>query len=62
MSEAEEEKGKKEKVVKDIDTMELMQFIGGTVIFYLRLYFQEKSKHHKKHESQLKMVWDAIKE
>jgi len=56
------EKGKKGRVIKNMDTKEMMQFIGGTIISYLRLHFQENRKGNSSLSNQLKMVWDAIKE
>ncbi len=53
--------GKKRRVIKNIETEELMQFIGGTVISYLRLYFQEDRKEKPSLTNQLKMVWDGLK-
>ncbi|MFK7807329.1 MAG: TetR/AcrR family transcriptional regulator [Saprospiraceae bacterium] len=56
------ETGKKERVIKRIETKVMMQFIGGTIISYLRLHFQEDNKKKASLKNQLKMVWDAIKE
>jgi len=56
------ENGKTNRLIKNIDTNELMQFIGGTIISYLRLHFQSASKEKPSLANQLKMVWDAIKE
>ena len=56
------ENGKKERILKNIETKELTQFIGGTIISYLRLHFQENKKNKPSLTNQLKMVWDAIKE
>ena len=56
------ESGKKGRIVKDIDTQELMQFIGGTIVCYLRWYFQETKSEKPSLANQLKMTWDAIKQ
>ncbi len=56
------ESGKKRRVIKNIETEELMQFIGGTILSYLRLYFQEDRKGKLSLTNQLKMVWDGLKE
>jgi len=53
-------KGKKQKVIKNIATNDLMQFIGGTVLSFLRLHFQEEKKKRFALKNQLRMVWDAI--
>lgn len=55
------ENGKKRRVIKDIETKELMQFIAGTIIAYLRLHFQEDKKAKPSLSNQLEMVWDALK-
>ncbi len=54
------EKGKADKVIKSISTEELLQFIGGTIVAYLRLHFRENSELAPSLKNQLKMVWDAI--
>jgi len=56
------EKGKEERVIKHIATDELMQFIGGTIISFLRLYFQEGNQESFSLSNHLRMIWDAIKE
>ena len=55
------ENGKKKKEIKNIDVNELIQFIGGTVISYLRLYFKTEASKKPSLKNQLTMVWDAIK-
>lgn len=56
------EKGKRERVIKNIATNDLMQFIGGTIISFLRLYFEENRQERSYFTNQIIMVWDAIKE
>lgn len=56
------ENGKNRRVIKNIETNELMQFIAGTIMSYLRLLFQEDNKEKPSLTNQLKMVWDALKE
>ncbi|MEL6865293.1 MAG: TetR/AcrR family transcriptional regulator [Bacteroidota bacterium] len=56
------ENGKKKRVIKDIEARELIQFVGGTIISYLRLLFQTSRKEKPSLSNHLKMVWDAIKE
>lgn len=56
------EKGKEERVIKNISTNELIQFIGGTMIAYLRTHFQGNQRKDPVIGNQLKMTWDAIKE
>lgn len=56
------EQGKQERIIKDIPTHELMQFIGGTIISYLKINLQEDKESPKiVLKNQLTMVWDAIK-
>ena len=55
------ERGKEKRVIKDIDPQELMQFIGGTIVSYLRSRLQDDRKREPSLPNQLKMVWDAVK-
>jgi len=56
------EKGQKERVIKAIEIHELLQFLGGTVLSYLRWYFsQENVDKSQSLQNQLQMVWDGIK-
>ncbi|MGQ1946456.1 TetR/AcrR family transcriptional regulator [Geofilum sp. OHC36d9] len=55
------ERGKQERIVKSIDTDELLQFIGGAILAYLRWYFNQNKPVSKSIQNQLTMVWDAIK-
>ncbi len=54
------EKGKHDRIIKDIEVEELLMFIGGAILSYLRYYFNQSQNTSPKH--QMKMVWDAIKE
>lgn len=56
------EKGKQERIIKNIDTEELLQFMGGAVLSYLRWYFNQKELINKSIQNQMRMLWDAIKE
>ncbi|WP_394750596.1 TetR/AcrR family transcriptional regulator [Spongiimicrobium salis] len=55
-------KGKEERVIKAIETEEILTFVGGAVLSYLRWYFSQEGKTKSAMENQIKMVWDAIKE
>lgn len=55
------ENGKQVGKIKDIPTHDILQFIGGTVISYLRLYFQNNKSSKPSLDNHLGMVWDAIK-
>jgi len=54
------EKGKQDRIIKDIEIEELLMFIGGAILSYLRYHFNQSKKSSPEH--QMKMVWDAIKE
>ena len=56
------ESGKERRIIKAIETPELMQFIGGTIVCYLRWYFQAAKEEKPSLANQLKMTWDAIKQ
>ncbi|MEH0156184.1 TetR/AcrR family transcriptional regulator [Limibacter armeniacum] len=57
------ERGKREYIIKDIDTDKLLQFIGGAIFSYLR--WLNKSGNtvtlEKTMETQLRLVWDGIR-
>lgn len=55
------ENGKREKQIKRIDTEELMNFIGGTILSFLRLHHQDDTRVMPSLKNHLDMVWDAIK-
>ncbi|TRX58196.1 TetR/AcrR family transcriptional regulator [Fulvivirga sp. M361] len=55
-------KGKQERVIKDIEISELLLFIGGAVLSYLRWHFNQNETKHTALKNQKQMVWDAIKE
>lgn len=55
--------GQQERIIKDLDIEELLQFLGGTVLSYLRRYFnQTKPGKEKSIRNQLRMTWDGISE
>jgi len=56
------ELGKQQRIIKDLPTIELMQFVGGTVSAYLRYHFDHEQVEASSLHNQLKLVWDAIKE
>jgi AcrR family transcriptional regulator len=53
------EKGKQEQIIKNIETSELVLFIGGAILSCLRWYMSENNPVI--FENQKQMVWDAIK-
>jgi hypothetical protein len=56
------EKGQQDRVVKAIDIDELLLFIGGAVLAYLRWYYNQTEVSDDSLFNQKMMVWDAIKE
>jgi len=57
------EAGKQARIIKRINTEELLQFIGGSVLSYVRWTNSTKAKVNQTSlRHQLTMVWDAIKE
>lgn len=57
------EKGKQDLVLKPIDTTDLLQFIAGSILSFLRTHFNsdQKKTSHTALKNQLAMTWDAIK-
>ncbi|GAA5224723.1 TetR/AcrR family transcriptional regulator [Membranihabitans marinus] len=55
-------KGKKQRIIKDIDNEELLMFVGGAVLSYLRWYFSQPDIKQHSLSNLKRMVWDAIKE
>jgi len=53
--------GKQHRIIKDIASDELLLFIGGAILSYLRWYFNQTEKK-RPISNQLQLVWDAIKE
>ncbi|MEL6537339.1 MAG: TetR/AcrR family transcriptional regulator, partial [Bacteroidota bacterium] len=56
------ESGKEQRIIKDIPTRELMQFIGGTILSFLRHHLAEDRSLQPALTHQMRMVWDALKE
>ncbi|PKB42540.1 TetR family transcriptional regulator [Cellulophaga sp. RHA19] len=54
-------KGKKEHIIKNIENDELLQFIGGSILSYLR-WINLPNNNNKSLKNQIDLVWDAIKE
>ncbi len=55
------EKGKEEGIIKPIEMDEMLMFIGGAILSYLRWYFSQSDAVESSLQNQLQMVWDAIK-
>ncbi|MFD1552574.1 TetR/AcrR family transcriptional regulator [Putridiphycobacter roseus] len=54
-------KGQQDRIIKAIDINEIMVFIGGAIMSYLRWYFNQEKPNKKALTNQITMVWDAIK-
>ncbi len=55
-------KGKQERIIKAIEVDEMLMFIGGAVLSYLRWHNNQSQTKHTALKNQIQMVWDAIKE
>ncbi len=55
-------RGKQERIIKSIDINEILMFVGGAILSYLRWYFNQSEKKQASLKNQIQMVWDAIKE
>ncbi|QCX38976.1 TetR/AcrR family transcriptional regulator [Aureibaculum algae] len=55
-------KGKQERIIKNIELDEILMFIGGAILSYLRWYFNQSQARPTSLTNQIQMVWDAIKE
>ncbi|KAA1246578.1 TetR/AcrR family transcriptional regulator [Aquimarina sp. RZ0] len=55
------EKGKEDSIIKSIAIDELLMFIGGAILSYLRWYFNQPKIKTPSFTNQIEMVWDAIK-
>lgn len=53
--------GQKEGLIKNMNTEELLQFVGGTVLAYLGWRLSAERKNPAPLNNQLQLVWDAIK-
>lgn len=56
------DKGQEELIIKKINRIELLTFIGGAMLSYLRWHFDATSRNDSSLDNLNKMVWDAIKE
>lgn len=56
------EKGQQERIIKSIAIDELLMFIGGAMLSYLRWYFTQAEKDQSSLINQMQLVWDGIKE
>ncbi len=54
--------GQQERIIKNIAIDEILMFIGGAVLSYLRWYFSQSKTSATSLKNQTQMVWDAIKE
>jgi len=54
-------KGQQERIIKAIPMDEVLMFIGGSIMSYLRWYFNKENIVSGSINNQLQMVWDAVK-
>ncbi|APD08199.1 HTH-type transcriptional repressor Bm3R1 [Flavobacteriaceae bacterium UJ101] len=54
--------GKEQRIIKNIESSELLIFISGSILSYLRWYFNEMKTNNTSLKNQMNLVWDAIKE
>ncbi|WP_027472091.1 TetR/AcrR family transcriptional regulator [Saccharicrinis fermentans] len=54
-------KGKQERIIKDIELDEILMFVGGAILSYVRWYFNREEVESASLKNQIQMVWDAIK-
>ncbi|AWV97448.1 TetR/AcrR family transcriptional regulator [Arcticibacterium luteifluviistationis] len=54
--------GQKERIIKDIELDEILVFIGGAIMSYLRWHFNQTETKSSSLQNQINMTWDAIKE
>ena len=55
------EKGKLDGIIKEIDTAELIQFVGGAVLSFLRNHANNTMMTENLINNHIKMTWDGIK-
>lgn len=55
-------KGQQERIIKNIEIDEILMFIGGAILSYLRWYFVQPKNEISSLNNQIQMVWDGIKE
>ncbi len=53
--------GKQQRIIKTIAVDELLMFIGGAVLSYLRWYFNQTEIKKSSLKNQIELVWDGIK-
>ncbi|APY00470.1 TetR/AcrR family transcriptional regulator [Lacinutrix venerupis] len=54
-------KGQQERIIKAINVEELLMFIGGSILSYLRWYFNQNETKKATLNNQINLLWDAIK-
>lgn len=56
------QKGQQDRIIKNFEIDEILMFIGGAVLSYLRWHFSQLETTQTSLTNQTQMVWDAIKE
>ncbi|AEH02065.1 TetR/AcrR family transcriptional regulator [Lacinutrix sp. 5H-3-7-4] len=54
-------KGQQQRIIKSINIDELLMFIGGSILSYLRWHFNQKETKTTTLNNQINLLWDAIK-
>lgn len=54
--------GQQQRIIKNIPPDELLTFVVGSIISYLRWYFNQSETKKTSLKNQMNLVWDAIKE
>ncbi|WP_281612688.1 TetR/AcrR family transcriptional regulator [Flammeovirga sp. SubArs3] len=54
--------GQKQRIIKDIPIDEILTFIAGAILSYLRWYFNQTETKDSSLKNQMNLLWDAIKE
>ncbi|CAM1369739.1 TetR/AcrR family transcriptional regulator [Tenacibaculum xiamenense] len=54
--------GQQQRIIKNIPSDEILTFIAGSIISYLRWYYSQTETKNASLKNQMNLVWDAIKE
>lgn len=54
--------GQQQRIIKNIPSDEILTFVGGAILSYLRWYFNQAETKNTSLKNQMDLVWDAIRE
>ena len=54
--------GQQQRIIKNIPSDEMLTFIAGSILSYLRWYYNQTETKNTSLKNQMNLVWDAIKE